>query len=150
MTTRVQMELGGKNPLIVMEDADLDLAVDLAIKGGLSLSGQACTGTSRILVVRQVRDAFIEKLVARVKALKIGSGTTAGMDVGPLATARQLETVLSYVDIGKREARHLIGGDRLTARRLRPRLLRVAGGLYRRRPSRCGSRAKKSSARCWP
>ncbi len=52
MTTRVQMELGGKNPLIVMEDADLDLAVDLAIKGGLSLSGQACTGTSRILVVQ--------------------------------------------------------------------------------------------------
>ena len=62
LTTRVQMELGGKNPLIVMEDADLDLAVDLAIKGGLSLSGQACTGTSRILVVKQVRDAFIEKL----------------------------------------------------------------------------------------
>ncbi|MEO8654632.1 MAG: aldehyde dehydrogenase family protein [Ramlibacter sp.] len=114
LTTRVQMELGGKNPLIVMEDADLDLAVDLAIKGGLSLSGQACTGTSRILVVRQVRDFLIEKLVARVKALKIGSGTTPGMDVGPLATAKQLETVLSYVDIGKREARHLIGGDRLT------------------------------------
>jgi acyl-CoA reductase-like NAD-dependent aldehyde dehydrogenase len=114
LTTRVQMELGGKNPLIVMEDADLDLAVDLAIKGGLSLSGQACTGTSRILVVKQVRDAFIEKLVARVKSLKIGSGTTAGMDVGPLATARQLETVLSYVQIGKSETRHLIGGDRLT------------------------------------
>ena len=113
LTTRVQMELGGKNPLIVMEDADLDLAVDLAIKGGLSLSGQACTGTSRILVVKQVRDAFIEKLVIRVKALKIGSGTTTGMDVGPLATARQLETVLSYVEIGKREARHLIGGDHL-------------------------------------
>ena len=113
LTTRTQMELGGKNPLIVMEDADLDKAVDLAIKGGLSLSGQACTGTSRILVMKQVRNAFIEKLVARVKALKIGSGMVAGMDVGPLATARQLETVLSYIEIGKREATHLIGGDRL-------------------------------------
>ena len=65
MTTRTQMELGGKNPLIVMEDADLDQAVDLAIKGGLSLSGQACTGTSRLLVMKQVRDAFTEKLVAQ-------------------------------------------------------------------------------------
>jgi aldehyde dehydrogenase (NAD+) len=114
LTTRVQMELGGKNPLIVMEDADLDLAVDLAIKGGLSLSGQACTGTSRILVVKSVHDAFVDKLVARVQSLKIGSGTTPGMDVGPLATAKQLETVLSYIEIGRREARHLIGGDRLT------------------------------------
>ena len=93
-TTRVQLELGGKNPLIVMEDADLDQAVDLVIKGGLSLSGQACTGTSRVLVVKEVREAFIEKLVARVKSLKVGSGTIAGNDVGPLATARQLETVL--------------------------------------------------------
>jgi alpha-ketoglutaric semialdehyde dehydrogenase len=114
LTTRTQMELGGKNPLIVMEDADLDKAVDLAIKGGLSLTGQACTGTSRILVVRQVGDAFTEKLVARVKALKIGSGMEAGMDVGPLATAKQLETVLSYVEIGRKEATHLLGGDRLT------------------------------------
>jgi alpha-ketoglutaric semialdehyde dehydrogenase len=114
LTTRTQMELGGKNPLIVMEDADIDQAVDLAVKGGLSLSGQACTGTSRILVVKQVRDAFIAKLVAKVKVLKIGSGQVAGMDIGPLATAKQLETVLSYVEIGKSEATHVIGGDRLT------------------------------------
>jgi aldehyde dehydrogenase (NAD+) len=113
LTTRTQMELGGKNPLIVMEDADLDQAVDLAIKGGLSLTGQACTGTSRILVMKQVREQFLEKLVARVKALKIGSGATPGMDVGPLATAKQLETVLSYVEIGRREATHLVGGERL-------------------------------------
>jgi acyl-CoA reductase-like NAD-dependent aldehyde dehydrogenase len=114
LTTRTQMELGGKNPLIVMEDADLDKAVDLAIKGGLSLSGQACTGTSRILVMTQVREAFVDKLVARVRALKIGSGMVAGMDVGPLATAKQLETVLSYIEIGKREATHRVGGERLT------------------------------------
>jgi len=114
MTTRTQMELGGKNPLIVMEDADLDRAVDLAIKGGLSLSGQACTGTSRILVMREVKQAFTEKLVAKVKALKIGSGMTAGMDLGPLATRKQLETVLGYVAIGKQEATLLCGGEQLT------------------------------------
>jgi aldehyde dehydrogenase (NAD+) len=113
-TTRTQMELGGKNPLIVMDDADLDKAVDLTVKGGLSLAGQACTGTSRVLVMKQVRAEFTERLVAKVRALKIGSGLTPGMDLGPLATARQLDTVLRYVAIGKREATLLCGGERLT------------------------------------
>ncbi|MGO4611196.1 aldehyde dehydrogenase family protein, partial [Variovorax sp. 2RAF20] len=67
LSTRTQMELGGKNPLIVMEDADLDRAVDLTIKGGLSLSGQACTGTSRVLVMASVKAAFTEKLLAKVR-----------------------------------------------------------------------------------
>ena len=114
MTTRTQMELGGKNPLIVMEDADLDKAVDLAIKGGLSLSGQACTGTSRILVMREVKQAFTDKLVAKVKTLKIGSGMAAGMDLGPLATRKQRETVLGYIAAGKAEATLLCGGEALT------------------------------------
>ncbi|MES2186006.1 MAG: aldehyde dehydrogenase family protein [Pseudomonadota bacterium] len=114
LTTRTQMELGGKNPLIVMEDADLDLAVDLAIKGGLSLSGQACTGTSRILVVAAVRQAFTDKLVARVRGLKIGSGMAKGMDLGPLATANQLKSVLRYIAIGRQEATLLCGGEQLT------------------------------------
>src|SRR5579871_539143 len=114
ITTRTQMELGGKNPLIVMDDADLDKAVDLAVKGGLSLTGQACTGTSRVLVMRQVKAAFTEKLLARIKTLKIGNGMTTGNEIGPLATARQLETVLRYVEIGKNEAKWLYGGDRLT------------------------------------
>jgi len=113
-TTRTQMELGGKNPLIVMEDADLDKAVDLTIKGGLSLAGQACTGTSRVLVMKQVRTEFIARLAARVKTLKIGSGLAAGMDMGPLATAKQLDTVLRYVAIGKKEATLVCGGERLT------------------------------------
>jgi alpha-ketoglutaric semialdehyde dehydrogenase len=114
ITTRTQMELGGKNPLIVMDDADLDKAVDLAVKGGLSLTGQACTGTSRVLVMRAVKAAFTEKLLAKIKTLKIGNGMTAGNEIGPLATARQLETVLRYVEIGKNEAKWLYGGDRLT------------------------------------
>jgi aldehyde dehydrogenase (NAD+) len=113
LTTRTQMELGGKNPLIVMEDADLDKAVDLAIKGGLSLTGQACTGTSRLLVHAEVRVRFTEKLLAKIKALRIGSGMDPAMDIGPLASRKQLETVLRYVDIGKKEATHLHGGERL-------------------------------------
>lgn len=113
LTTRLQMELGGKNPLIVLADADLDKAVDLAIKGGYSLSGQACTGTSRVLVEASVREAFTQKLVERVKALKVGNGMQAGIDLGPMATESQMNTVLEYVEIGKSEATHLIGGERL-------------------------------------
>ncbi|SAI50451.1 aldehyde dehydrogenase [Bordetella ansorpii] len=113
MTTRTQMELGGKNPLIVMADADLDRAVDLAVKGGFSLSGQACTGTSRVLVDKAVKTAFTEKLIARIRAMKIGSGAEKGCDMGPLATRKQLDTVLEYIAIGKREATHVVGGEQL-------------------------------------
>ncbi|HJY78955.1 MAG TPA: aldehyde dehydrogenase family protein, partial [Burkholderiales bacterium] len=88
----------------------------LAVKGGLSLSGQACTGTSRLLVHAQVRLRFTEKLLAKVKALRIGSGMDPAADIGPLASRRQLDTVLRYVDIGKREATHLHGGERLAGR----------------------------------
>lgn len=114
LTTRTQMELGGKNPLIVMADADLDQAVDLAIKGGFSLSGQACTGTSRVLIDTRIKTAFTEKLLVRTKALTIGAALSGTFDLGPLATARQLDTVLRYVEIGRQEATLLCGGERLT------------------------------------
>jgi aldehyde dehydrogenase (NAD+) len=112
-TTRLQMELGGKNPLVVMEDADLEKAVDLAVKGGLSLTGQACTGTSRIIVVAEVRERFTARLLEKVRALRTGNGLVPGVDLGPLATRSQLDTVLAYVDIGRGEARLLAGGERL-------------------------------------
>ena len=112
MTTRLQMELGGKNPLIVLADADLDAAVDLAVKGGYSLSGQACTGTSRVLVEKSVYQVFTDKLVDRVSKLKVANGMNGG-DLGPMATESQMNTVLDYIEIGKSEARLLIGGDRL-------------------------------------
>lgn len=113
MTTRLQMELGGKNPLIVMQDADLDHAVQLAVQGGLALTGQACTGTSRILIEQQVKQEFTDKLLAAVAKLKVGSGFQDGVDLGPLATRQQLDTVLEYIEIGKAEATHLVGGERL-------------------------------------
>jgi len=113
MGTRLQMELGGKNPLIVMPDADLDHAARLAIQGGFALTGQACTGTSRILVDKRVKQEFTEKLLAAVEGLKVGNGFEEGVVLGPLATKQQLETVLEYVAIGKSEATHLVGGERL-------------------------------------
>ena len=129
------MELGGKNPLIVMEDADLDQAVDLAIKGGLSLTGQACTGTSRILVMEQVREAFTEKLVAACKALKIGSGIDAGHGHRPAGDGRAARD-----RAGVRRDRQA-GGDASraaasasTGEGYDRRLLRVAGGVHRREP----------------
>lgn len=115
LSTRVQLELGGKNPLLVMEDADLDLAADLAIKAGFELTGQACTGTSRVLVMDEVHDAFVQKLVDKTQALKIGSGLEKGIEIGPLANESQLRNVLSYVEIGKAEGAKLIqGGEQIT------------------------------------
>jgi len=114
MTTRTQMELGGKNPLIVMEDADLDMAVKLAVGGGYSLTGQACTGTSRVLVHRDVAVPFTEKLKVASEALIVGDGADKATQIGPLASQKQLDSVLRYIEIGKGEARLVTGGNRLT------------------------------------
>lgn len=111
MTTRLQMELGGKNPLIVMEDADLDLAVRLIVQGGFNLSGQACTGTSRVLVHSAVKAEFTKKLVEKVRTLTLGPGIE-NRDLGPIATESQLNSILEYIEIGKREATLLCGGTR--------------------------------------
>jgi len=114
MTTRTQMELGGKNPLIVMEDADLDAAVALAIGGGFSLTGQACTGTSRVIVHRDVIADFEARLAAATAKLVVGAGTDPAAKIGPLASERQLRSVMGYIETGKGEARLVCGGEVLT------------------------------------
>src|SRR5690606_11488376 len=114
MSTRTQMELGGKNPLIVMEDADVDLAVKLVVQGGFSLSGQACTGTSRVLVHTAVKAEFTNKLLEAVQKLSIGNGLKSNYDLGPIATESQMQSILEYIAIGKSEAKLLCGGERLT------------------------------------
>ena len=114
MTTRTQMELGGKNPLIVMEDADLDEAVKLAIGGGFSLTGQACTGTSRVLVHRDVMEDFEGRLKAATEKLVVGAGTDPAAKLGPLASEKQLRSVMGYIETGKGEARLVCGGGQLT------------------------------------
>ncbi len=114
ITTRTQMELGGKNPLIVLDDADVDVAVDLTIKGGLSLTGQACTGTSRVLVTPGIKQKYLDALVEAMKKLTIADGFAEGVQITPVANANQLDSILGYVETGKKEAKHLFGGERLT------------------------------------
>ncbi|MDN4076046.1 aldehyde dehydrogenase family protein [Fictibacillus terranigra] len=115
LTTRTQMELGGKNPLIVMEDADLDEAVQLTVNGGFGLSGQACTGTSRAIVMKSIKEEFTNRLVQKAKELKIADGFTKGVSMGPLANEKQLKNVLDYIHIGKNEGAMLLcGGEQLT------------------------------------
>ncbi|GAA2709103.1 aldehyde dehydrogenase family protein [Cytobacillus oceanisediminis] len=114
-TTRTQMELGGKNPLVVMDDADLDLAATLTVNGGFSLTGQACTGTSRVIVMKEVKEAFVQKLIEKTSALKIGNGFEEGVKIGPLANEKQLKNVLKYIEFGKEDGADLVyGGEHLT------------------------------------
>ncbi|KKI90345.1 aldehyde dehydrogenase [Bacillus sp. SA1-12] len=110
---KYQLEMGGKNPVIVAEDADLDLAVEGTISGGLRSTGQKCTATSRVIIHRDVYDVFKEKLVAKVKEIKVGNGLEEGVWMGPCASENQLNTVLSYIEKGKEEgAKLLLGGNR--------------------------------------
>ncbi|SDH68169.1 alpha-ketoglutaric semialdehyde dehydrogenase GucD [Alteribacillus bidgolensis] len=113
---KYQLEMGGKNPVIVAKDADLDLAVDATISGGLRSTGQKCTATSRVIVDSTVYDEFKEKLVAKVKEIKVGDGLEEGIWMGPCSSENQLNTVLSYIEKGKNEgAELLVGGNRITA-----------------------------------
>jgi len=111
---RVSLEMGGKNGLIVMEDADVDLAVDGAVWGGFGTSGQRCTAASRVIVHESVYDEFLEKFVQRTKSLNVGNGLELQTDMGPCINESQLFKVEKYVQIGKQEgARLMCGGSRL-------------------------------------
>ena len=113
--TKVQMEMGSKNPLAVMDDADLDLAVSLALGGAFGGTGQKCTASSRLIVHAAVHDAFVDKLIAGAQALQVGHALTAGTQLGPVVSQQQLDENLAYVALGKTEGAELAcGGDRLT------------------------------------
>ena len=108
------LEMGGKNIILVMEDADLDLAVDGAVWGGFGTTGQRCTAASRIAVAKPVFKEFAEKLVERARRLRVGNGLDPVVQMGPLINETQLSTVAKYVEIGKNEgAKLLTGGERL-------------------------------------
>ncbi len=110
---KYQLEMGGKNPVIAAKDADLDLAVEGTISGGLRSTGQKCTATSRVFIEKEVYEPFKAKLLERVKQLKIGNGLDADTWMGPCASESQLNTVLSYIEKGKAEgAKLLYGGKR--------------------------------------
>ena len=109
------LEMGGKNILIVMDDANLDLAIDGAIWGGFGTTGQRCTAASRIAVHKSVYKEFVTRFVERAKSLKVGDGRDPATEMGPLINEQQLNTVVTYVEIGKLEgAKLLAGGTRLT------------------------------------
>jgi len=112
---KYQLEMGGKNPVIVLKDADLELAVNATISGGLRSTGQKCTATSRVIVEKEIFPAFREKLLEKIAALKVGDGMDASTWLGPCASESQMETVLGYIRKGVEEgAEPLCGGERLS------------------------------------
>ena len=110
----VQAEMGGKNPLVVLDDADLDTAVLCALDGSFFQTGQRCTASSRLIVTDGIHDRFVEALAQRLEALRIGHALNPDTQVGPAVSERQLEQDLRYADIGVQEgARKRVAGARL-------------------------------------
>jgi len=104
------LEMGGKNIIIVMDDANLDLAVEGAVWGGFGTSGQRCTAASRVAVHQKVHREFVDRFAQRVRALKIGDGLDPETEVGPVINETQLQTVMKYVEIGKNEGAKIVTG----------------------------------------
>lgn len=116
---RLSLEMGGKNGQIIMDDANIDLAVDGAIWGAFGTTGQRCTATSRLIVHKKVLKEVEEKMVARANSLKLGDGLKEGTEVGPLISEKQLKTVAEYVRIAKDEGAELLcGGEPATGKGL--------------------------------
>jgi alpha-ketoglutaric semialdehyde dehydrogenase len=113
---KVHLELGGKNVIMIMDDANLELAVDGCLWGGFGTSGQRCTAASRVIVHEKVYKAFLDRFVTRAKALRVGDGLDPNTQMGPSISEGQLKTVMEYVEIGQKEGATLAcGGHRLTA-----------------------------------
>ena len=112
---RIQLEMGGKNPTIVLADADFNSAVENVANAAFFSTGQKCTATGRVIVEEAIYDKFLAALVERTKKLKVGDGMQPGIDIGPLVDQNQLDTVLKYIEIGKKEAGPpKLGGNRIT------------------------------------
>lgn len=105
-----QAEMGGKNPVVVLEDCDIELAVEHTAQGAFGSTGQRCTATSRAVVVNSIADKFVEKIVARAKSFKLGNGADESNHIGPSVDESQFKTVLQYIDIGKEDGATLLCG----------------------------------------
>jgi aldehyde dehydrogenase (NAD+) len=111
--------MGGKNPAVVMDDADLDLAVEGCAQGAFGSTGQRCTATSRVILHKAIADRFLEKLVERMKKIKVGDGMEDGINMGPAVDKAQYETDLRYLEIAKKEGcKCLAGGGALPGGKL--------------------------------
>lgn len=113
---KFQLEMGGKNPFIVLDDANLDVAVAAAVDGAFYQTGQRCTASSRLIVQSKIHDAFVDKAVAALKALKIDHALKEGTQIGPVVDENQLAQDLSYIDIGRHEGAELAWGGELLNR----------------------------------
>src|SRR2546428_137314 len=113
---KVHLEMGGKNVIMVMDDANLDLAIEGCVWGGFGTTGQRCTAASRVVVHDRVYKTFLDRFVARARALRVGDGLASDSQMGPLVSEGQLKTVMKYVEIGQKEGATLAcGGHRLTS-----------------------------------
>src|SRR5450432_1172931 len=111
---KVQLEMGGKNPLVVLDDADLPVAVNVAVQGAFYSTGQRCTASSRFIVQKGIHDRFVGAVVDKIKSLKVDDALAAGTDIGPVVSQAQLDQDIGYIDIGKKEGAKLAwGGERL-------------------------------------
>ena len=111
---KVQLEMGGKNPLVVLDDADLKIAVECAVNGAFFQTGQRCTASSRLIVTEKVHDSFVSAMAERMKSLVIGDALKEGTQIGPVVDQSQLDQDLDYIRIGQDEgAKLLAGGERL-------------------------------------
>ncbi len=112
---RIQLEMGGKNPTIVLKDCDFNSAVENVANAAFFSTGQKCTATSRAIVEDEIYDKFLAALVERTKKLKVGNGMEAGIDIGPAVDEPALKTILEYIEIGKKESgAPVVGGNRIT------------------------------------
>lgn len=110
---KLQLEMGGKNPLIVLDDADLDIAVECAVNGAFYQTGQRCTATSRIIVQKGIHDRFVAAVVARMQDLRVGHALDSATEIGPVVDRRQFDSNLQYLEIGDREGARRSGGEAL-------------------------------------
>ncbi|MDH1265393.1 aldehyde dehydrogenase family protein [Pseudomonas sp. GD03944] len=111
---KVQLEMGGKNPQVILDDADLDVAVELAVQSAFYSTGQRCTASSRLIVTAGIYDRFVAAMAERMKSIKVGHALDKGTDVGPVVSQAQLDQDLKYIEIGKQEGARLVcGGERV-------------------------------------
>ncbi|NYT23746.1 aldehyde dehydrogenase family protein [Alcaligenaceae bacterium] len=113
---KIQLEMGGKNPLVVLDDADLDVALNAAIQGAYFSTGQRCTASSRLIVTAGMHDRFVAAMAQRLAALKVDDALAQGTDIGPVVDQNQLDTDLAYIGIGQREGARLAFGGELLER----------------------------------
>ncbi len=110
---KFQLEMGGKNPMVVLDDADLEVAVDACLNGAFFSTGQRCTASSRLIVQDGIHDRFVKRLTEKMQALKVGDPLDPSVQIGPVVDQSQLDQDESYIRIGKDEGAELVGGERV-------------------------------------